>query len=319
MKIWKTCFFAALCSALMTCMAFAATHVAPVVYGDSVIVEGHEVVCVNEGGAKVPYLRYNGTTYIPVRTAGEWMGKQVAWDGASQTVTLSGTADQIFRDEEDYYSAPSEIPKAGFAVHAAIRPDLTIVVDAQKKNFQNVQGEPVYPLSYNDVTYLPLRNIGEMINMEVAWWKHAELDEECIYIRTPMTTAQKNACESYLNTLLTQNQKLNQAATGLRTADTAQKMKTNAEQAEAAITAIKQTAMPAGIQLFSVQKEQMEKKLSEVKAELDLVFAALDNGQMEKAKQHVGEKFQLGVQFAENNIVTMKRYYLQKPTDTNLL
>lgn len=121
-------------------MAFAATNVAPVVYGDSVIVEGHEVVCVNEGGAKVPYLRYNGTTYIPVRTAGEWMGKNIDWDGASQTITLSGTADQIFRDEEDYYAAPSEIPKAGFAVHAAIRPDLTIVVDAQKKNFQNVQG-----------------------------------------------------------------------------------------------------------------------------------------------------------------------------------
>ena len=138
--IGKHVFFAALCSALMTCMAFAATNVAPVVYGDSVIVEGHEAVCVNEGGAKVPYLRYNGTTYIPVRTASEWMWKNIDWDGASQTITLSGTADQIFRDEEDYYAAPSEIPKAGFAVHAAIRPDLTIVVDAQKKNFQNVQG-----------------------------------------------------------------------------------------------------------------------------------------------------------------------------------
>lgn len=230
------------------------------VYGDPVIVEGHEVVCLNESGAKVPYLRYNGTTYIPVRTAGEWMGKNVIWDNASQTVNLSGSVEQVFRDAENYDTAPSEIPSNGFAVNAVIRPDLTIMVDSQKKNFRknfrNVKGEIVYPLSYQDVTYLPLRNIGELLDMEVTWWKHAELDEECIYIRTPLTSAQKAACENYLNALLAQNQKLNQAANGLRTANTVQSMKISADQAEVAIAEIKQIPMPAGIQLFRVQKEK---------------------------------------------------------------
>lgn len=319
MKIFKTCLLTAVFSVLMTCMAFAASDKNPVVYADPVIVDGHTVVCLNEGGAKVPYLRYNGTTYIPVRTAGEWMGKNVAWDGITKTVTLSGTTEQVFRDEEDYRSAPSEIPMDGFAVNAVKRPDLTIVVDSQKKEFRCVDGERIYPLSYQGVTYLPLRNIGELLNMEVTWWKHAELDEECIYIRTPLTSEQKAACENYLNALLAQNQKLNQAAAGLRTADTIWTMKQNANQAEAAIAEIKQTSMPAGIQLFTVQKEKMEQNLSDVEAELNAIVSALNNGQMEKAKEHVGEKFQLGIQFAENNIVTMKRYYLQKPTDAAML
>ena len=182
-----------------------------------------------------------------------------------------------------------------------------------------MDGERIYQLSSQGVTYLPLRNIGELLNMEVTWWKHAELDEECIYIRTPLTSEQKAACENYLNALLAQNQKLNQAAAGLRTADTIWTMKQNANQAEAAIAEIKQTSMPAGIQLFTVQKEKMEQNLSDVEAELNAIVSALNNGQMEKAKEHVGEKFQLGIQFAENNIVTMKRYYLQKPTDAAML
>ena len=120
------------------------------------------------------------------------------------------------------------------------------------------------------------------------------------------------------NALLAQNQKLNQAAAGLRTVDTIWTMKQNANQAEAAIAEIKQTSMPASIQLFTVQKK-MEQNLSDVEAELNAIVSALNNGQMEKAKGHVGEKFQLGIQFAENNIVTMKRYYLQKPTDATML
>ena len=118
---------------------------------------------------------------------------------------------------------------------------------------------------------------------------------------------------------MAQNQKLNQAAAGLRTVATIWTMKQNANQAEAAIAEIKQTSMPAGIQLFTVQKEKMEQNLSDVEAELNAIVSALNNGQMEKAKEHVGEKFQLGIQFAENNIVTMKRYYLQKPTDATML
>lgn len=70
-----------------------------------------------------------------------------------------------------------------------------------------------------------------------------------------MKPAQKNACKSCVNTLLTQNQKLNQTATELRVSDTVQEMKTSAGQVDAAIAIIKQLPMPSGIQLFSVQKE----------------------------------------------------------------
>lgn len=111
---------------------------------------------------------------------------------------------------------------------------------------------------------------------------------------------------------MAQNQKLNQAAAGLRTADTIWTMKQNANQAEAAIAEIKQTSMPAGIQLFTVQKEKMEQNLSDVEAELNAIVSALNNGQMERAKEHVGEKFQLSIQFAENNIVCTYQCYSRR-------
>ena len=88
-------------------------------------------------------------------------------------------------------------------------------------------------------------------------------------------------------------------------------MKQNANQAEAAIAEIKQTSMPASIQLFTVQKK-MEQNLSDVEAELNAIVSALNNGQMEKAKEHVGEKFQLGIQFAENNIVCTYQCYSRR-------
>lgn len=114
------------------------------------------------------------------------------------------------------------------------------------------------------------------------------------------------------NALLAQNQKLNQAAAGLRTVATIWTMKQNANQAEAAIAEIKQTSMPAGIQLFTVQKGKMEQDLSDVEAELNAIVSALNNGQMEKAKEHVGEKFQLSIQFAENNIVCTYQCYSRR-------
>lgn len=59
-----------------------------------------------------------------MHTVGERISKNVVWDGISETVILSETVNQIFRDEEDYYATPSVISKAGFAVNAVIRSDL---------------------------------------------------------------------------------------------------------------------------------------------------------------------------------------------------
>lgn len=54
-----------------------------------VVVDGKTQQFTDVNGNAVYPILYNGTTYLPVRAIGNLMGKQVGWDGATMTVTLS--------------------------------------------------------------------------------------------------------------------------------------------------------------------------------------------------------------------------------------
>lgn len=56
--------------------------------GVKLVVDGVEVTPRDANGTTVEPFIYNGTTYLPVRAVGEAIGKQVTWDGGSQTVYL---------------------------------------------------------------------------------------------------------------------------------------------------------------------------------------------------------------------------------------
>ncbi len=67
-------------------MAFAkvADAMVPVNYNDiKVTVDGEELKTDKE-----PFI-YEGTTYLPVRAVAEAVGKEVGWDSATKTVTLT--------------------------------------------------------------------------------------------------------------------------------------------------------------------------------------------------------------------------------------
>src|SRR5699024_2393959 len=99
-KHWKTLIFAAMTAAVLSCgvSAFAVSDVHATLFTSPVFVEGRRVYCRNPQDKRVEYLSYNGATYIPIRTAGEWMGKNVAWDEDSKTITLSGINEKIYHD-----------------------------------------------------------------------------------------------------------------------------------------------------------------------------------------------------------------------------
>ncbi len=62
------------------------------------------------------------------------------------------------------------IPAAAVTgVTAVIRPDMTIIIDGQKRNFYNVNARQVHPLYYAGSTYLPVRAIGELMGKNVDW------------------------------------------------------------------------------------------------------------------------------------------------------
>lgn len=55
----------------------------------TIIIDGYTQDFRDANGSPVYPIMYNGTTYLPVRAIGNLMGKDVGWDEATQTITLT--------------------------------------------------------------------------------------------------------------------------------------------------------------------------------------------------------------------------------------
>lgn len=81
--------------ALAFCLGIGAASVAQKVTAEicphfTVIADGEKQTFTDANGTEVYPLVYNGTTYLPVRSIGNLMGKNVGWDSATSTITLNG-------------------------------------------------------------------------------------------------------------------------------------------------------------------------------------------------------------------------------------
>lgn len=165
----------------------------------------------NSQGRTVESVSYQGTVYIPIRNVGEWMGCEVAWDQEQQAVRLtSGGTPFVLKDkdtkdytEEEWSHFQGQMENG---VEFLLRPDVKIYLDGKVQNFTNVKGEPVYPAVLDGVTYLPVRNVGEMSGMSVAWVPGIPNDGRGeIFLYTPLSAEQKSEILAYqgkINTLL---------------------------------------------------------------------------------------------------------------------
>lgn len=129
----------------------------------SVMVDGVERDFYNAQGQQVYAVFYDGTHYLPVRAIGELMGKNVNWD--QSTLTISLTAPRTTGTVQGTPGTAAQVQ----SIQMENRPDFTILVEGEKKNFQDAQGHAVYPMLYQGTTYLPVRAIGELMGKNVSW------------------------------------------------------------------------------------------------------------------------------------------------------
>ena len=166
-KLTKRAGALALCTALtvgtFTLSAGAVGVTAQLSPNVSIVVDGAARTFYNVSGAEVHPITYNGTTYLPIRAIGEIMGKNVNWDQATLTVSLSGTRTTgTVSGTPDTWTAAQNIT-------GDIRSDVTILVDGVRQTFTDVNGSVVYPMIYNGSVYLPIRAIGNLMGKSVSW------------------------------------------------------------------------------------------------------------------------------------------------------
>lgn len=203
---WKKLTLTALAGAVLTTgmSAFAVSDINAETLTGRIYTEGRRAYCWDANGKEIDYLSYNGTTYIPIRTASEWMGKNVTWDESSKTITLNGTTQKTIHDEPGTYDRTKDdatLQETPDGVTARLRDDIKVVVDDKVQTFKNTAGEVVYPIEYNNTNYLPVRNIGELCGMTVNYRAKDTHGPAMLFLNTAMTDDQIAAGKTYVDTI----------------------------------------------------------------------------------------------------------------------
>ena len=118
-------------------------------------------------------LLANGTFYIPLQTASEFLGADFTWDGKTAALTVTG--DPVYRhhyrdqpestDEEDQIL----LQERDEGALLTFCPDVVVTLDGKPVTFTTVSGAPSYPGICRDVLYLPLRGVAELCGKEITY------------------------------------------------------------------------------------------------------------------------------------------------------
>lgn len=165
-------------------------------------VDGIPAMFRNEQGAEVSAFNLNGTVYLPLRSAGEWLGADVQWEAATNTIRLQRGSTSVVHADSDL--DPEKPYARTDQITVTERSDISVYLDSTLCSFQNEAGAVVYPVSYQNVTYLPIRSIAELCGLEVVYDPPFDagdhITQPTIFLRYPITQMQAQEVEDYLYT-----------------------------------------------------------------------------------------------------------------------
>ena len=95
-------------------------------------------------------------------------------------------------------------------------------LDGELVTFRNEKGTVIYPIDFLNVTYLPVRSIGELTGMDVKWVGRQSNGMGLIFLRTPLEPDEQSSLRNYAANLQTAAEKLYNISESFRTAVPAQ-------------------------------------------------------------------------------------------------
>lgn len=170
-----------------------------------VYIEGVWAEMLDDQWKQRAVLSSDGTAYIPLKTAGLWMGAVTAWDKTAGTVTITSTGAEPFyysiKDTDAEYAFPNnDVPTHAPDNRGEFLPGLTVSVNGQPQSFANVLGEPVYPLLFHDCVYLPVRSVAGWLDKQVLWTTAMNRLGE-VHIYSAPTQEELEGAQTYLDTV----------------------------------------------------------------------------------------------------------------------
>lgn len=130
----------------------------------------------DEKGDAVYPIMYRGSAYLPVRAVSGIMQEPIEWVGDAKSIFIGRTIkypSKSFAKQDNYESNIFETDEeaSGTPVNVIVnlRNDINIFYDFERVVFKDSAGLTIYPLVYNDSTYLPLRAVSELMKSEIAW------------------------------------------------------------------------------------------------------------------------------------------------------
>lgn len=146
----------------ITASAAATTTDASITYrGIKLVLNGQEIIpCDAAGNTTEPFIM-GGTTYLPLRAVAQALGLGVKWIPETSTVQLTSGG------EVKTGTVPSAT-SATKTVKITYR-DIKVVLNGVQLKLKNANGDTVEPFIMDGTTYLPLRIIGEALNLNVGW------------------------------------------------------------------------------------------------------------------------------------------------------
>lgn len=112
---------------------------------------------------QMPIFLYKNRTYLPLRKLGDVLNAEITWNESTKTISISKKENTFTNENTQPAKSPQKQYTGNKQIQVGVAEGFKITVDS--KYYE--PGLPV--LIYQNRTYLPLRKMGEVLNVAIDW------------------------------------------------------------------------------------------------------------------------------------------------------